>query len=218
MAGTQASERTDDPGLRDRKKAETRESIYEAAVALFRRRGYDDTSMDEIARRARVSRGTVFNYFGAKRALLEEYRRRLEEGLRAMEERLRDRRTRRPGSRRRVERFFAELASRAQSEGAIYRSLVRQVLTQRSEQSGEEERARRVAASLAIALGAGRERGELRGDLDTELAAYTLLRLWSSALVEWASTDGRTPLKQRVQEMVGLLFDGLEARGPVGNG
>ena len=61
--------RTADPprlGLRERKKAKTRALIQEHALRLFRKKGYDATSIAEIAEAAEVSPTTVIRYFPAK--------------------------------------------------------------------------------------------------------------------------------------------------------
>lgn len=55
---------------REQKKEECRQSIVEAALALFEQKGYDSTTMDEIAQSAKVSRPTVFNYFARKEDIL----------------------------------------------------------------------------------------------------------------------------------------------------
>ncbi|RKN47493.1 TetR/AcrR family transcriptional regulator [Micromonospora endolithica] len=58
------------PGLRERKKQQTRLAIYEAALELFVAEGFDRVSMTQIAEAANVSKATVFNYFPSKEDLI----------------------------------------------------------------------------------------------------------------------------------------------------
>lgn len=54
------------PGLRERKRAETHARIQTAALILFSERGFEQTTLDDIAAAADVSRRTLFHYFGSK--------------------------------------------------------------------------------------------------------------------------------------------------------
>jgi AcrR family transcriptional regulator len=53
-------------GLRERKKAATRERIVTAAIDLWSARGMEAVTVEEIAAAADVGKGTVYNYFRAK--------------------------------------------------------------------------------------------------------------------------------------------------------
>lgn len=56
--------------LRERKKDQTRTALARAAFALFQAKGYEGTTVAEIARAANVSRRTFFRYYPTKDALL----------------------------------------------------------------------------------------------------------------------------------------------------
>ena len=61
-----------DPALTPRAE-QTRAAITEAALALFRERGYEATTMRAIAERAGVSTGNAYYYFGSKEELIQEF-------------------------------------------------------------------------------------------------------------------------------------------------
>ena len=56
--------------LRERQKERRSREILGAANALIGEKGYDETSVEEIAARAEVGVATVYNYFGSKNELL----------------------------------------------------------------------------------------------------------------------------------------------------
>ena len=54
------------PGLRQRKQQQTRERLTRMAMALFLKRGFEATTLDDIAAAADISRRSFFHYFASK--------------------------------------------------------------------------------------------------------------------------------------------------------
>ncbi len=57
-------------GLRDRQKQERERRIVKAAERLFARKGYAEVAMEDVASRANLAVGTIYNYFPSKSTLL----------------------------------------------------------------------------------------------------------------------------------------------------
>ncbi len=60
---------TEKPGLRERKKVQSRLAISNVATKMFVERGFDDVTVAEVAAAADVSVATIFNYFETKEEL-----------------------------------------------------------------------------------------------------------------------------------------------------
>ena len=59
-----------EPGRRERNRQRTHDALHSAAMRLFAERGYEATSVDDIAAAAGVSVRTFFRYFGTKEDVL----------------------------------------------------------------------------------------------------------------------------------------------------
>jgi len=73
------------------KGEETRRRVHEAAMALFREKGFDATTMRDVAAAAGMSLGAAYHYFPSKEAIVmayyaevqDEHARRVDEAVRA---------------------------------------------------------------------------------------------------------------------------------------
>ena len=59
--------------IRETKKRKTRAAIMQAAVKLFSEKGFEKTSIEELAREAGIGKGTVYSYFQTKSDILHAF-------------------------------------------------------------------------------------------------------------------------------------------------
>jgi AcrR family transcriptional regulator len=65
-----ADSKAENGGRRERRRAETREKIFRAALQLFSERSLSATTVEDITEAADVGKGTFFNYFDSKEHVL----------------------------------------------------------------------------------------------------------------------------------------------------
>ncbi len=58
---------------REKKKKETRQAIMQAAMTLFSEKGFDQTSIEELAKAAGIGKGTIYGYFETKTDILHAF-------------------------------------------------------------------------------------------------------------------------------------------------
>jgi AcrR family transcriptional regulator len=68
-------------GLRELKKARTRQLIADTAARLFAERGYEHVAVTDVARAAEVAEQTVYNYFPAKEQLVTDREQQVQDQL-----------------------------------------------------------------------------------------------------------------------------------------
>lgn len=72
---------------RERSKNRMHDRLYTAALELFAEQGYERTTIDQIAERADVARGTFFNHFQRKEDLVTTWAQQRQEKLRELMDR-----------------------------------------------------------------------------------------------------------------------------------
>lgn len=59
--------------IREKKKQQTRQAIMLAAVKLFSEKGFEKTSIEELAKEAGIGKGTIYSYFQTKSDILHAF-------------------------------------------------------------------------------------------------------------------------------------------------
>lgn len=196
---------------RELKKLQARRRIFDAAFQLFLEKGFDATTVEEIAERADVAKGTVFNYFPRKAsflaALAEDWTARIEEELGPVE--------RWTGSTRdkltRVFRFLADLGARNPDLArlAFFESL-RYMHAMVEHHLPEEEPVQRFQSMTRALVRQGQNAGEIRTDIRPEDAASLVESAFHRTLAYWLVTGGsRAALHRAFGAKLDIVFRGI---------
>lgn len=177
------------PSLTERRRETTRYEIAEAAAALFSERGYEATTVDDIARTAGISLRTFYRYCPAKEDALTPV---LTAGVATLVEELALRPATEPLT------AAAQAAFTIATAGARYEEPGQTVRLIQVMSRVPEIRLRWLAAARAmqdrlvpvLAVRTGRPEAAL----ETRLLAAVLIDAVTVALEHWAAEDGRDPL------------------------
>jgi AcrR family transcriptional regulator len=172
----------------ERKKAKTKEMIYQTALQLFMEKGFDNTTVDEIAAKADVAKGTFFNYFPHKEAVLMHMAElRMQQLYHNMPEILDGE----ASARGRIEKMMHIFGKINEKEKSLTRVVVFETLKNYATVMGPEEKEKymQFPRLLRDILRQGQERGEIRDWVDVDTAARTLELIYMSTILEWVDED-----------------------------
>lgn len=200
-------------GRRERKKLETRRNILRSAFELFAIHGFEGTTVGDIAERADVAKGTVFNYFPHKTSFLlaahREWMARLEEDLGPVD----SWEASAVAQLRRVLDYLADLCieQRELSRMIIFESMRETYL--RMGASGGQDPAngvRLLEGLVRVVLRRGKESGEVRTDVADDMAASLVAATAFSTLVRWLVKGGSADeMKAALAAKLDIIFTGL---------
>ncbi|MDP3854747.1 TetR/AcrR family transcriptional regulator [Phenylobacterium sp.] len=199
-------------GARRSRKEATRQRVLDAARELFETRGYDETTVREIARQAEVSVGSVFTTFSSKGDILSQVMADRLDALYAELDRvaphLRGSTPDRLGSifaihyafeTRRTRLFLAHIA-------AAYNW----TLSPASRPYGRNPRLRQVVKDC-LAEGVARGDVDPACDLDVVIDALMASYAWTYRLAAWDEADAEA-MSSVMDRHIGLISDGFRTR------
>jgi AcrR family transcriptional regulator len=151
---------------RDQQRAQTRERLYEAAIAEIVERGFAAMRIDRVVQSAGVARGTFYFHFPTKDHVLYELTDRMEaqvaEGLELPDDATLG---------EVLERVFAVMRG---PRGGMEEELQREMLAAQLRRP-DRDTVPPLLEKLAAAIGRAQSRGEARADLDPEQVGLSLL-------------------------------------------
>jgi AcrR family transcriptional regulator len=190
---------------RERKKQETRQRLLRIALRLFREQGYDNTPVKQITKAAGIAKGTFFNYFDSKEAILPAL---AEWRLWQLEEALTLTQGAPTSPVARIKMALCLVAEDLLTDLLLAQQLFAAVIRQQEKE--------RIGATfiqlLAEQVRQAQADGEIRADLDPLNLGGMIHALFFQQIIMWHYGYRPIPLQEMLAETVNLLLEG--AAGP----
>lgn len=203
-----ANEPSDTGSRRDRRRRETADRLGSAAMALFEAQGYEAVTMEQIAAAADVAKGTLYNYFAVKEALLAyQFQREIEAGMSDLAAEMRRKRS----FASRLRFLLNASAAWNMSRHAYlpyylrFRLMEVEPAVRRAADHQHESGTRHILEKL---FRAGQQEGALRMDLDPGELAQTFEFMCLGAVVAWLHQP-ETDLTRRFEFIQDVLLNGI---------
>ncbi|KLN57326.1 TetR/AcrR family transcriptional regulator [Variovorax paradoxus] len=200
------------PGRRERRRAQTLDHVATTAMQLFEANGYDTTTMEQIALQADVAKGTLYNHFATKEAILAHW---VHMELAADTQRLRGLVAQPGGFEPRLMRLLDASAEWSQRHRAYLLDYFRFRFLNIEDELGAgdvDERPRDLAGLFALLVAQAQDDGTLRADVPAEHLASLLHHLYFGALMRWLTLPGLV-LADEFAVIVDIFANGAGAPG-----
>jgi len=182
------------------------DSVTDVAFHVFAERGYDATSMDDVARAAGITKASIYHHVPSKEALLA---RGLNRALAALFSVLDEPEASTGTARARLAAIVRRVAEITMSLRAEVSVLFRVRGNSQTERDAMERR-RAFDARITDLVREAQAGGEIRRDIEAALVVRLVFGM-SNSVVEWYRPDGRTPAAMIAQAIEGIAFFGVAA-------
>jgi AcrR family transcriptional regulator len=189
-------------GLREEKKHKLRRQILTNAIQLFKERGFEQVTIDDIVKTLEISQATFFNYFPSKDAILQHA---AEDIVLRYQQMLEEETRRDSPTSEKMSRLLESMGRGLQSDKRFYRTLFT-----RSVLNFGNIRAERILFDLSAGL---MRQGQRCGEIDTEYdpseLADIFIGIYYAIIMRWLHGDGSESLVDRLQRGAAIFFSGV---------
>ena len=200
-----AARKTGAASRRVRRSAELRERLFRAALALFGKKGFAQTTVEDITEAADVGKGTFFNYFPTKEHILMAFG---EMQLGKLEAIVRDAQQSDLPMRGVLRMLVLRMTEEPIRNPAIVRALLLANLSSVHVRGAMLRIHDRNRALLGKLIRHGQERREIRTDLQAEEIAQVWRQTIFGTLLFW-SLAGDASLTERIEQSMNVLWSGI---------
>lgn len=185
-----------------------KEQITEQSILLFEKKGFSETSIQDIVDSLGVTKGTFYYYFSSKEELLMDIHISYIDDLNERQEKILDDQTK--NCKEKLYEIVLMLISHIDVKGPSARVFFREMRNLSEEHLSEIIPKRdKFRLNLQGLLEEGKEKGEFKQELQSDIVAFGILGItnWS---YQWFNPGGKTTDQEVTKIFVDMILQGIE--------
>jgi AcrR family transcriptional regulator len=189
---------------RSNKKTETRQKLFDSARRLFSCHSYEAVKVEDITKEAGLAKGTFFNYFESKEAIIYEMQYFISydslmpilshEGPIVPK----------------IKQAIGELLMENSTSKSLMRAVLLSQLKDNRQLAKLAEQLQSFYHGMIQLVDKAKEQGELRPDIDSMEVVLTVEQMYMGILMQWCCDIEDSPLDSFIARSFDVLFDGLQ--------
>jgi AcrR family transcriptional regulator len=191
---------------RERKKQETKQKITKIAMYLFRKQGYDSTTMEQISEEVDISKATLYNYFPVKESIISSA---WQSNVKDLKFHILEMIQLLPDTKSRIQKTFTKSAAELfKSKQDIYKIYLSYWLSNLNNPALHERLRSGFEDIFSMIIKLGQQSGDIRKDISVELLAKQLEINFLTACISWLTEPKLFPLEKTLTQTVSLFIEG----------
>jgi AcrR family transcriptional regulator len=177
---------------------------------MFKEKGFENTTIDEITKEAGIAKGTFFNYFPTKESLFSYFREQKEEFIVSImqEQMLLD-----IPSREKIRKFLVLVAEYYEKDKELLRLLAfehkKLVMSSDQKPSSGKQKHERFINMITDLIDEGILKSEIRSGIDSKIAAETIYAVYFHSLMVWLHSDNNYSFSKNISSKIDIIFEGI---------
>jgi len=188
------------------KKMETRRNLYESALHLFKKEGYNNVSVDDIVAFAGTSKGTFYNYYTSKSQIIIERFKEIDNEYIKIYKKIR----KQPGTKNKL-LLFSRMQHQYIQENIgcdTLQIVFASLLNEKGADYIDNEK-RPIFVVLNKIISEGQKHGEIRSDLSSYYITKTLVHCMRGIFYDWCVQNGRFNLIKVGNTYIKSILEGF---------
>jgi AcrR family transcriptional regulator len=193
--------------LREQRKKQLKDEIFRMALKLFKEKGYDNVTVEEITLACGIAKGTFFNYFAKKEHILlylgESQLKLLELSI-ANYQNIED-------VRLRIEKIISDLLSTFTHQEDLMKFLLIEVVKSAFITNEESKSIKKLQDVFTLLIEEAKQQKKLVSKWDSELIASAIVGVYFQTLMNWTmQKNGEQSIFTLFQVQYSLIWEGIQ--------